>query len=107
MPLIPISSATELVPCLELLRRQQLQKGAAAKLPLTTVSSLNILAHCVEGSPLSEMQTAYLGDSFADLRELVYATYSLTEQRKILDLVGDSDGIRLVRFFNARSSASR
>lgn len=95
VPIIPISSATDLPSCLTSLRKQ------CNELPSVNPSTSKqaLVPYCANGQPLSERQANILTDIANGFRDLATNAFVPQSQRLICDFLGDRDGARVVSFF--------
>ncbi|EGR50597.1 uncharacterized protein TRIREDRAFT_57397, partial [Trichoderma reesei QM6a] len=114
IPIIPISSASELASRLDALRHQF--ANAAANLSRTGsradeaagMEQLRDLAsHCVHGQALSREHVDVVTDLSAGLGSLAQLVFSADGQRRIRDLLGDAQGGRVIAFFTHGHESSR
>ncbi|EHK16586.1 uncharacterized protein TRIVIDRAFT_121142, partial [Trichoderma virens Gv29-8] len=103
VPIIPMSSAAELVGRLDALRRQCVQVHAGSvsrRSHADEVAEMRGLAsHCVHGQALPQEHVDILTDVSAGLGSLAQLVFSAEGQRKICDLLGDAQGSRVISFF--------
>ncbi|RFU74274.1 hypothetical protein TARUN_7971 [Trichoderma arundinaceum] len=107
VPIIPISSAAELVARLDALRRQ-CAAGAPRRSDVEEMAELrNLASHCVQGPALCHDHVNILTDVSTGLGGLAQLVSSTEGQRKICDLLGDVEGSRVVSFFANGHQANR
>jgi hypothetical protein len=99
VPIVPISSATELVARLDALRRQ-----CTASVPqrsyVEEVAETRALApQCVHGQALSQQHVNILTDISTGLGSLAQLVFSTEGRRKLCDLLEDVEGNRVISFF--------
>lgn len=97
VPIIPINAASDLPCCLGNLKKQCNEPE-----PDTTnsaASTRDLVAHCVNGQPLSERQTNMLTDIASGFKDLAENSLVPDSQQLICDLLGEGDGGRLISFF--------
>ncbi|UKZ52037.1 hypothetical protein TrVGV298_005804 [Trichoderma virens] len=111
VPIIPMSSAAELVGRLDALRRQCVQVHAGSvsrRSHADEVAEMRGLAsHCVHGQALPQEHVDILTDVSAGLGSLAQLVFSAEGQRKICDLLGDAQGSRVISFFTHGHEANR
>lgn len=112
VPIIPMSSAAELVGRLDALRRQCAQAHTASvsrrRSRADEVAEIRGLAsHCVHGQALPPEHVDILTDVSAGLGSLAQLVFSADGQRKICDLLGDAQGGRVISFFTHGHEANR
>ncbi|KAH0527834.1 hypothetical protein TsFJ059_002766 [Trichoderma semiorbis] len=112
VPIIPMSSAAELVGRLDALRRQCAQAHTASvsrrRSHADEVAEIRGLAsHCVHGQALPPEHVDILTDVSAGLGSLAQLVFSADGQRKICDLLGDAQGGRVISFFTHGHEANR
>ncbi|KAL6833272.1 hypothetical protein J3E69DRAFT_134772 [Trichoderma sp. SZMC 28015] len=112
VPIIPMSSAAELVGRLDALRRQCAQAYTASvsrrRSHADEVAEIRGLAsHCVHGQALPPEHVDILTDVSAGLGSLAQLVFSADGQRKICDLLGDAQGGRVISFFTHGHEANR
>ncbi|KAL6810878.1 hypothetical protein GGI42DRAFT_200707 [Trichoderma sp. SZMC 28013] len=111
VPIIPMSSAAELVGRLDALRRQCAEAHTASvsrRSHADAVAEIRGLAsHCVHGQALPPRQVDILTDVSAGLGSLAQLVFSADGQRKICDLLGDAQGGRVISFFTHGHEANR
>ncbi|KAK4062631.1 uncharacterized protein Triagg1_9872 [Trichoderma aggressivum f. europaeum] len=113
VPIIPMSSAAELVGRLDALRRQCAQAHTASvsrrsRSRADAVAEIRGLAsHCVHGQALPREHVDILTDVSAGLGSLAQLVFSADGQRKICDLLGDAQGGRVISFFTHGHEANR
>ncbi|QYS99070.1 hypothetical protein H0G86_006218 [Trichoderma simmonsii] len=111
VPIIPMSSAAELVGRLDALRRQCAQAHTASvsrRSRTDTMAEIRGLAsHCVHGQALPPEHVDILTDVSAGLGSLAQLVFSADGQRKICDLLGDAQGGRVISFFTHGHEANR
>ncbi|KAL7820393.1 hypothetical protein V8C44DRAFT_354529 [Trichoderma aethiopicum] len=107
MPIIPVSSASELPSRLDALRRQLIN---AANISRTRTSSRadeiacaeqlrDLASHCAHGQALPREHVDVLTDLSSGLASLAQLAFSADGQRRICDLLGDVQGGRVIAFF--------
>ncbi|KAJ4860319.1 hypothetical protein T069G_05307 [Trichoderma breve] len=112
VPIIPMSSAAELVGRLDALRRQCAPAHTASvsrrRSHADGVAEIRGLAsHCVHGQALPPEHVDILTDVSAGLGSLAQLVFSVEGQRKICDLLGDAQGGRVISFFTHGHEANR
>lgn len=96
MPIIPITSVSDIVSCLDKLREQETERLAASG--SGTATQRELLCHCVHGQTLSERQSNMILDSSSSFKEVVRDAYSQEAQEIIHDLLGSVDASRFWSF---------
>ena len=99
IPIIPIASATDLLSYVDSLRRQMSSKETAAKEADTKKKSRDVVAHSVDGQPLSESQVNIVTDIFSGLQSLSNDAFTPTGQQVLHDYLGQQDASRVIKFF--------
>ncbi|KAL7790412.1 optic atrophy 3 domain-containing protein [Trichoderma ceciliae] len=99
VPIIPISSAMELVVRLDALRRQCTASVPRRGYAEEMAEIRGLASHCVHGQALSHGQVDILTDISTGLGSLAQLVLSAEGQRKICDLLGDVEGKRVISFF--------
>lgn len=101
VPIIPISSAAELVARLDALRRQCANAASVSRSSHAEgMAEMRVLAaHCVHGPALSHEHVDILTDISTGLGNLAHLVFSAEGQRRICDLLGDAQGSRVISFF--------
>ncbi|KAL7942400.1 hypothetical protein V8C42DRAFT_347885 [Trichoderma barbatum] len=111
VPIIPISSAAELVGRLDALRRQCAQVHAASVSRRSHADEeaevRGLASHCVHGQALPQEQVDILTDISAGLGGLAQLVLSADGQRQVCDLLGDVQGSRVISFFTHGHEANR
>ncbi|KAL7909678.1 hypothetical protein GGI35DRAFT_393023 [Trichoderma velutinum] len=111
VPIIPMSSAAELVGRLDALRRQCAQAHTASvshRSHADEVAEIRVLAsHCVHGQALPPEHVDILTDVSAGLGSLAQLVFSAEGQRKVCDLLGDAQGSKVISFFTHGYEANR
>ena len=99
IPIIPIASATELPSCVDSLRRQMSSKETEDKETNTKKLSRDVVAHSVDGQPLSESQVNIVTDIFSSLQSLSNNAFTPTGQQVLHDYLGQQDASQVIKFF--------
>ena len=101
MPILPISSATDLVPCLNRLKKQTEDSQNKQKKPLDvdSPSPRDVLANCANGMPLSWRQTNVLMDMLPGFKDLALGSFNPDNKAPMNDYLGVDDGSRVMAFF--------
>ncbi|KAL6858524.1 hypothetical protein J3F83DRAFT_345654 [Trichoderma novae-zelandiae] len=105
MPIIPISSASELVSRLDALRRQFANPTSISRTSNRADEAAcpallrDLASHCVHGQALPRQHVDIVTDLSAGLASLAQLTFSADGQRRIRDLLGDEQGGRVIAFF--------
>ncbi|KAK1239650.1 hypothetical protein MKX07_001104 [Trichoderma sp. CBMAI-0711] len=113
IPIIPISSASELASRMDALRRQfanaaNLSRTGSRADEAARMEQLRDLAsHCVHGQPLPREHVDVVTDLSAGLGSLAQLVFSADGQRRIRDLLGDAQGGRVIAFFTHGHESSR
>ncbi|KAL7927471.1 hypothetical protein ACQKWADRAFT_276828 [Trichoderma austrokoningii] len=99
VPIIPVSTTTELVTRLDALRRQ-CTASAPRQSHAQKVAEIRALgAHCVQGQALSHERVNILTDISSGLGDLAQLMFSTEGRRKLCDLLGDEEGNQVIAFF--------
>jgi len=96
MPIFPITSVADIVPCLDKLREQKIEKLSASI--SGTAFQRELLCHCVHGLTLSKRQSNMILDLSSSFKEVVSDAYSQEAQQTIRDLLGTVDASRFLSF---------
>lgn len=104
MAVIPISSSSGLVPCLDKLHAKATDISFSAQ---SGPSQRDLLSHCVNGRPLSERNTNLVMDLSSSFKELVADAFDEESQQALCDLVGEMDSARLLAFLKDGPSSTR
>ncbi|TFB05692.1 hypothetical protein CCMA1212_002250 [Trichoderma ghanense] len=112
MPIIPTSSASELVSRLDALRRQfanaaNISISRADEEAARAEQLRDLVSRCVHGQPLPREHVDVVTDLSAGLASLARLVFSADGQRRIRDLLGDAQGGRLIAFFTHGYESSR
>ncbi|KAI9171997.1 hypothetical protein HJFPF1_01489 [Paramyrothecium foliicola] len=99
LPIIPITSLTELIPTLEKLRQAVADSSHHRPHLSLQVRNQHLLSHCVRGPPLTGTQVNYLTDVFANMGDLAANASDPHGQQLLCDFLGDKDGSRVISFF--------
>jgi hypothetical protein len=104
VPILPISSAADLVPCLNRLRKQMEDGQNKQKEPVGAAmpSPRDVLANCTDDAPLSWRQTNVLMDMLPGFKDLALGSFNPDNKVPMNDYLGKDDGSRHVAWKNPR-----
>ncbi|KAH6610866.1 hypothetical protein Trco_000886 [Trichoderma cornu-damae] len=107
VPIIPVSSAAELVARLDALRRQCTASAPSRSRAEETAEIRGLASRCVHGPALSGDHVNVLTDMSTGLGSLAQLAFSQDGRRKLCDLLGDAEGTRVISFFTDGHEARR
>ncbi|KAM0252558.1 hypothetical protein ACHAQJ_007641 [Trichoderma viride] len=99
VPIVPISSATELVARLDALRRQCTASVPRRSYAEEMAEIRGLASQCVHGQALSHQHVNILTDISTGLGSLAQLVFSTEGRRKLCDLLEDVEGNRVISFF--------